>query len=687
MNRFFAITIRHLKPLIALNVLLWTGVAYAIHTRPVGWEASAKLIVPSTSGALDVNLGKLGQLRGGSAIEVSPQLNPLTMLSSVLLSNDTMTALWQIDPEQEQFETVEDYAQLYAVSPKEGTTILSLSASGDQPELAQQRLENFVELFGDRLTALRSGESSERDRFTDEELITAEQRLLSARTALTRFQETSGLVSSETQTRTTVESLAQLRKSYTDLLASQQASQAQLQTLQAHLDLTPEQAVQSLALGEDEVYQFLQRQIAEINAQLAEVSSIYQDNHPRVQALRDERQALQAQSQEQLFKTTRSRTVSADPGPRSSELMQQLVTAEATVRAQVEEAAVLRAEIQRLEQRLLALPWEQAQLAELQQAYDIAEGLYNGLIAQAKESNLNAFSAYPSVQVLDQPNVSAQPVGPKLSLMVVGALLASGFGSLALVLLLESRNPLLSPADVLAADLPVLGAVPLLSARSQQLIGHLAPDLAFQRLASAISMMQLSSRRILISSAAASEGKTTVIIGLGRALASLGFRVLLVDGDFYQAGLTLQLKETTGARSQTDEVLGAPINLATNLDLMPTAPGQQGRAMAFVARGEFATLLKLVETSGHYDYVLVDSAPVELTSETPLMGVATENVLLVARAGFSERDQVYRTLQIFARHRVRLLGLLINQAQEQASAPRRPPHPAAEQPTAQPFPS
>lgn len=686
MNRFFAIATRHFKPLLGLNLLLWAGVAYAIYQLPVSWEAKAKLIVPSTSGALDANLGKLGQLRG-SGLEVSPQLNPLTMLSSVLLSDDTMTALWQLDPEREQFETVEAYSQLFSVKPEESTTILALAVGADEPALAQQRLNNLIDLFGDRLSALRSGESAERARFTDEELVTAEQRLLSAQTELSRFQERSGLVSSETQTLTTVESLAQLRQRDTDLRAAQQATQTQLNILQAHLDLTPGQAAQSLALGEDETYQFLQRRMAEIDGELAEVNSIYQVNHPLVQSLVSERQKLQTQSIEQLLKTTRSLGVSTDPGPRSSELMQQLVVAEATARAQIEEASVLQAEIQRLEQRLLALPQEQAKLAELQRAYDIAEGFYNGLVAQAKESNLNAFSAYPSIQVLDQPDVSAQPVGPKLSLMLLGALLASGFGSVALLLLLESRNPLLSPADVLAANLPVLGAVPMLSARSQQLIGHLAPDLAFQRLASAISMMDLAHKRILVSSAAASEGKTTVTIGLGRALAALGFRVLLVDGDFYQAGMTLQLKATVGPRSQTHEILGAPVNLATGLDLMPTAPGQQGRAMEFVARGEFATTLNLVETAGRYDYILVDSAPVELTSETPLMGAVTENVLLVARAGFSERDQVYRTLQVFARHRVRLLGLLINQAVEQPARVPKSPRRQSQSDSRQPAPA
>ena len=661
MNRLFAIANRHLKPLLALNLLLLAGLAYAIHTRPTSWQANAKLIVPSTSGSLDVNLGKLGQLRGAE-LEVSPQLNPLNMLSSVLLSDDTLTELWQQDSERDRFETVEDYSKLFTVSQQDGTTILALEVGGDEPEIAQERLNGLIALFGDRLNQLRQGESTERSAFTDEELVAAQARLEEAQAQLTAFQISSGLVSSETQTRTLVEALSQLKNRYTEVTAAQLSSQTQVETFQDRLDLTPDEAVQSIALGEDETYRFLRQEIVRLDAQIAEISSLYQDDHPEVLLLKSERAKLQVQEAAQRANTAGTTLTGVEAGPRSGELMQQLLVSESTAKAQAQEAQELRSQILRMEQQIQALPQKQAQLAELQRNYEIAEGVYNGLVAKGAESSLNAFNAYPSVQILDQPNVSAQPIGPKLSLMILGALFAAGFSSSALVMLLESRNPLLSPADVFAADLRVLGTVPWLSKPAQQLQGIEPPELAFQRLASGITAMELRRRRVLVSSAASGEGKTTVTIGLGRALAALGFRVLLVDGDFYQAGLTQRLKRKAGALSNTAEILGAPVAVAPNLDLMPTAPGQSRRAMEFVARGDFDTNLALAERAGHYDYLLVDSAPVELTSETPIMGAATENVLLVTRAGFSERDQVYRALEEFSRHRVNLLGLLINEA-------------------------
>lgn len=671
MNRLFAIATRHLKPLLGLNLLLFAGLAYAIQTRPTSWQANAKLIVPSTSGSLDVSLGKLGQLRG-SELEVSPQLNPLTMMSSILLSDDMMTELWKQDPEVANFPTVEAYAQLFTVSPEEGTTILTLGVGGDQPALAEERLARLIKRFRDRLNNLRQSEAGERSSLTKTEAAAAKARLVELQAQVAAFQQSSGLISSETQTRTLVESLSQLKSRYTDVRAAQLSSEAQLATLQQRLDLTPAEAVQSLALGEDETYKFLRQQIVQLDVEIAAASSLYVDDHPQVALLVSEREKLRTQEAAQRTRTAGADVQRPEAGPRSGELMQQLLLAEGAAKAYQQEATELQKQIQRIEQRLQSLPAQQAKLDSLQRDYENAESIYNGLVAKAQESNLNAFSAYPSVQILDQPNVSAQPLGPKLSFMVLGALLASALGSLALVLLLESRNPLLSPADVFAADLPVLGAVPLLTTEAQLLQSLQPPHLAFQRLASAISMMELSRRRILISSAMGGEGKTAVTVGLGRALAALGFRVLLVDGDFSQAGLTRQLQDSAGALSQTSQVLGAPVAIAPNLDLMPTAPGQ-ANAMAFLARGDFDAMLGLAERAGHYDYLLVDSAPMALSGETSLMGTATENVMLVARAGFSERDQVYRTLEEFARHRVRLLGLILNQATDPKAAPKTAP--------------
>ena len=60
------------------------------------------------------------------------------------------------------------------------------------------------------------------------------------------------------------------------------------------------------------------------------------------------------------------------------------------------------------------MPAHQARLVELQRQSDIAEAEYKGLVAQAKQSSIDAFNAYPNIQVLDSPTVDLKPSSPKL---------------------------------------------------------------------------------------------------------------------------------------------------------------------------------------------------------------------------------------------------------------------------------
>jgi len=74
---------------------------------------------------------------------------------------------------------------------------------------------------------------------------------------------------------------------------------------------------------------------------------------------------------------------------------------------------------------LIALPALQGRLLELQRTYNVAEGIYKGLIAQIKQSNIDAFDAYPNVQVLDAPTVDSKPSSPKNSLAALNAQLVA----------------------------------------------------------------------------------------------------------------------------------------------------------------------------------------------------------------------------------------------------------------------
>ncbi|MGB3760834.1 MAG: AAA family ATPase, partial [Rivularia sp. (in: cyanobacteria)] len=171
---------------------------------------------------------------------------------------------------------------------------------------------------------------------------------------------------------------------------------------------------------------------------------------------------------------------------------------------------------------------------------------------------------------------------------------------------------------------------------------------------SALSLQPLNNRRLLITSAMSGEGKTTVTLGLAKALVDLGFRVLVVDGDFIQAKLTQNL-----AFTQELKIKNAVIPIEVNLDLLPAIP-RSSNIVKMVSQGQFRQILVDAESHHKYDYVLVDTAPVSATTATALMTAQIPNVLFVVKPGMSFSNLVRNSLQQLMEHQAQVLGLVVN---------------------------
>ena len=345
-------------------------------------------------------------------------------------------------------------------------------------------------------------------------------------------------------------------------------------------------------------------------------------------------------------------TVSGEGEGRAG-LIEQLVLAETEASGQQRRAQLIQNQINQLKNNLNSIPEQQKRLLELQRSVDVAEGVYKGLVAQVQQTNIDVFDVYPNVEILDSPRASNKPISPKKSLMILNALLAGITGSIALMLLLERRNPLLSAKDLQDLTFPMVVSIPRLQ-NAELTSDDDDKEVKFQRLASALSLQPLNNRHLLITSAMESEGKTIVTLGLGKALVDLGFRVLLVDGDFFRAELTQNLTFTQDLNTKNEV-----ISIAPNLDLLPTAP-QSGKIVTIVSQGRFQQSLIDAESQNEYDYILVDTAPVTATTATALMSAQISNVLFVVKPGMSYSNSVRDSLEQLMEHQAQILGLIVN---------------------------
>lgn len=657
MNRIITICARHWQFLVAFNLLIFTVTFAKITSSEKNWTAKAQLITPNTSGNLDANLGQLGSLKS-TGIDFSSEIDPLREQQSILISNSVLQNVLAADPEKEQFSSVSQYRNLFEVSTTEKSTTLDLVVNASSPELARQRTANWIDAYQQRLDGLRQADGDSRQQFGQKRIEKAQHKLANAEAELAQFKQSTRLVSPEEQTKGLVTIINDLTYLQKQAQAKAQAKQEQVEALSDRLALTSAKAIQSLSLAENRDYQFVRSKLVEVETNLAELQSRYTDREPRVQALLLEQEELQRQLQEHRERTIGDSqvdpTVASDAQGRAG-IIQQLVLIESEAEAHAQEAKQLQAQIEQTYETLESIPVEQAKLLELERQKNIAEGVYQGLVAQVEQGSIDSFNAFPNVQVVDPPEAYSSPSTPNEPLIVLSSLLASVVGSTALLLLLERRNPLLSPKDLQFSNFPIVVSIPKFKPSRLPLGIYPQAEVEFEKLASAIgSQPRQNPHRLLITSSTTGEGKTTVTLGLAKAFADLGFKVLMVDGDYRKADLSRRSGYLPGVQPPD-----RPVQIQTNLDVLMTTP-QQGKIAALVSQGQFEQRLLAGESFGDYDYVLIDTPPVSLTSETALMASVISNLLFVVRSGVSQRDCVMNSLEQLTQHEARILGLVVN---------------------------
>ncbi len=663
MSNTLALLKRYWKPLLALNGFFVTVAIANYVFSPRTWVANSQLIMPNGGSNLDTNLGTLGTL-SSTGVAFSTELNPLKIMASILTSQNVLQRVWAVDPEKAEFDNLDVFEKLFKVKTGDQATNITVEVSGSNPEIAKTRAANFIKVYQQRLNELRRNADANRDAFVQPRLKAAEADLLKAQTNLAQYQKSTGLVNAEQQTGGLVTTINSLTTTQAEVNAEARAAATRMQLLSRQLSMSPKTAIDSLRLSENKEYQNLRTKLSEVDTELAEARGTYLDNSPQIQDLVTRRQEISKSLNQQLTAVVGARKVDKSFGGNNfkdsqADLIVALAEAQADGQGLAQQSNQLQGKINQLTQRLSAYSTQQAKLLELQRNYDIAEGTYKGIVAQMQKAKVSAFDFYPNVQVLDQPNVSPKPDSPKGSLIALGGLLASVCGSLALILFLESRNPLLKPKDLEEIELPILGQIPQLETLAPERIMSEQIEVELQRLASAISLMPLANHRLLVSSSSLNEGKTSITLGLALALTDLGFRVLLVDGDYRRASLSERLGYTQ-APAGTNRWT-TPVTVQQRLELLPTLPRSDSRAIVeWIAQGHFDRTLTDLQNSHNYDYVLIDSAPAGLTSETALMATAAANVLLVVRLGTTDRQKVYETLAHFSRHQAQIIGLTLN---------------------------
>jgi succinoglycan biosynthesis transport protein ExoP len=190
---------------------------------------------------------------------------------------------------------------------------------------------------------------------------------------------------------------------------------------------------------------------------------------------------------------------------------------------------------------------------------------------------------------------------------------------------------------------------------------------AYQTLRTALLLSRGSThpRVLLVTSAAAREGKTTTAVNAALALASCGATVLLIDGDLRLPRCHEALR-TAGLPGLTEYLSGRivshPIQSTANRNLsFIAAGGAVANPTELLTSWRLSVLLRAMRKQ--FDYVVIDSPPVLAVSDGLLLANAVDGVLLVAESQRSAADRVQLAVRRLNQAGARVLGAVLNRGE------------------------
>ena len=179
-----------------------------------------------------------------------------------------------------------------------------------------------------------------------------------------------------------------------------------------------------------------------------------------------------------------------------------------------------------------------------------------------------------------------------------------------------------------------------------------------------------SLRSLLVTSAVPGEGKSTIAANLAVAHARQGHRTLLIDADLRRPSVHKRLGIPGAVGLSSVLVADSPwrdavvkLEKLPELEILPAGPSSR-RAADLIGRG----LSKILEeAAASYDMVILDAPPMLGFAEPLQMATMADGVIVVARAGETNRKAVATVLGTLQRLRANLVGVVLNEMTGQIS--------------------
>jgi succinoglycan biosynthesis transport protein ExoP len=575
------------------------------------------------------------------------------------------------------------YSSAVSARPMRDADGIQVVVSAPEPATAVSVANVYVETYQEYADELNRANASAVKRFIEEQLAVAGSRLDSFERNLAQFKKVHQLTDIGSGANALTGRQLALAAQYEQTMIEAEVNQTQLAYVQSQIELVGAGLTDKLGGISSPLVANLQAAMNQLEVEKTNlIIRGFDRNSDRIKGLnrqidstrarlRIESQALVAQ---QGF---------VDPVGRLSDLFGSSLTISAELAAAKARQEALANAMSENRAPIARLPEAERVLAGLTRDVETGRGVYSLLSQRYEEARIQEVGEKSPVQIMDRARGAYQTkpnVRQSLSFGLVLAL-ALAFGS---VFAAENIDTAVhGPSGLVRHGFSILGSIPRLSTAGRRwrrrrrnhvtshLITHTDPDSsgseAFRMLRTnlAYTGIERPLRTIAVTSPGPNEGKSTVAVNLASVLAQAGSRVLLVDADLRHPTLHTVFKRRKKPGLSDIIVLNsdpAEAIFPTGLDglfFLPcgTLPPSPSDLLALTA-----TRALLKRLAGEYDYVVIDTPPVLVAADSPVVGALTDTTIMVVRDGRTASEAIGYACTAMLAGGAHLSGIVLNEA-------------------------
>lgn len=333
-----------------------------------------------------------------------------------------------------------------------------------------------------------------------------------------------------------------------------------------------------------------------------------------------------------------------------------------------------------LNSKLSKVPTSEKIYRGIERQQSIKEQLYLFLLQQREEASISLAVTSSKAKVVDKAYSTNQPISPKKTIIYLGALLAGLLVPFLFVyskIILNNKIENRKDIEIILPNVSLVGEIPKINKDHSQLVQENDRSIlaeSFRILRTNLQYTTLSklknnpeAKSIFVTSTIKGEGKTFVAFNLALTIALTGKKVVLVGGDIRNPQLHRYLpKEYHNKKGLTEFIVDQDIKV-TDIVL----PSVEHKNLTLILSGAIppnpAELLMQDRTKHFfeslkkdYDFVIVDTAPSMLVTDTILINHLADITLYVIRAGYTEKRLLEFTKDAISEERLQNIAVVIN---------------------------